>query len=343
LTERASHESFDPPVAVDGVVKANAGALSRDVTLVLTWRAPGALMAPDWAGVVQAVPVAAGQAVASGDVVARIAGVDRIACASDYPMAGPVALKDKGQDVETLQRCLSLAGFDAAQDKGVYGQATKAAVAAWSKQTGAASDNGNAFDAAWLVFLPEENYELLTVDLEVAAQAPVGGTAIATARPSLTRAVLSSLEDSRGSEMTGGEAEPVPTDQEVAPEELITANPDESLLVGSMTIKLAQNRGEVAAEGLAELSGQVPPNTTSVNVKLQREGAADELLVPAAAVVAVPQGGTCVLRVEGSGIKAVVVEVVGDTSGSAIVKGNLSPGDRVRLSPVAEDRQCGST
>ncbi|MDR1189628.1 MAG: hypothetical protein LBK95_19615, partial [Bifidobacteriaceae bacterium] len=108
LTERSAEESFDAPVAVDGVVRENTGGSSRDVSLVLTWHAPVALVAPEWTGVVQSVAAQAGQELSSGDVVARVAGVDRLACASDYPMAQAVAATDKGQDVATLQQCLTL-------------------------------------------------------------------------------------------------------------------------------------------------------------------------------------------------------------------------------------------
>jgi peptidoglycan hydrolase-like protein with peptidoglycan-binding domain len=310
---------------------------------VLTWHAPPAILAPGWDGVVQSVSIEAGQALGSGDVVARIAGIDRLACASDYPMAGPVALNDKGQDVQTLQQCLTVAGFDVARDKGTYGLATKAAVASWSKQTGAPSDAGAIFDSAWLVFLPEEDYQVLNVDLAVAAPAPTGGTAIATARPALTRAVLTTLDGSDDVGQLGPDGEPMNVRVEVAPEDLIAADDDEALMVGTAVIALTPERNEVAAEDLEILGSKVQANAAIVAARLQRQGGAGELLVPAAAVVATQEGITCVLRIAGVSLEPVAVEVTGDIAGSSIVKGELKPGDQVRVAPAAKDRRCAST
>jgi hypothetical protein len=75
--------------------------------------------------------------------------------------------------------------------------------------------------------------------------------------------------------------------------------------------------------------------------RLERRAGAGELMVAAASVVATAQGETCVLRVGADGgLEPVAVEVVGDASGSAIVRGGLEIGDRVRVAPLAEERRC---
>ncbi|MDR0366220.1 MAG: peptidoglycan-binding protein [Bifidobacteriaceae bacterium] len=340
LSERSQAVSFDEPVAVDGEVRSNDGGSIRDVELVLTWRSPTALVAPDWTGLVQEVVAEPGGLLSSGDVVARVAGVDRMACASAYPMEGTVASKDKGQDVEVLQQCLTLFGYDLSADKGAYGKATERAVEEWSRKTGALSQNGTVFEAAWLVYLPEESYPLASVDLKVAAPAPPAGTPMATAKPSLSRAVVASADGPHKSGALDEDGEAEGPAREVAPEELVTAEEDESLLIGSVTLGLTEDRTEVAPDSLAVLSAEVAANAASVSASLRRTGGVGEFLVPAAAVVATSGGTTCVLRVDGNALEPVAVKVVGEVSGNSIITGALSPGERVRIAPAAGDRRC---
>ncbi|MDR0591805.1 MAG: hypothetical protein LBG60_00820 [Bifidobacteriaceae bacterium] len=342
LTERSAELSLAEPIPVDGVVRENDGGSSRDVTLVMTWHSPPGLVAPEWSGLVQAVSAQAGGSLSSGDAVAKIAGVDRLACASDHPMANPVALKDKGPDVETLHQCLTLTGHDVSADKGVYGQATKQAVEAWSARTGAASEKGTVFDPAWLIYLPAEDYQLGSVDLQVAVPAPAPGSVIATAEPALARAVLASPDlsgDTVGFELEGEPAGAFPA---VAPDDVITAGDDESLLVGKTPLELSADRAEVAIDALPRLSGLAQPNASTAKASLEREASDGEFLVPAAAVVATPRGETCVLRVAGGGLEPVTVAVADDKGGSSIVTGELKAGDLVRITPPAEARSCAS-
>jgi hypothetical protein len=340
LGERSQAISFEEPVAVDGEVRANDNGSIRDVELVLTWRSPAALVAPDWTGLVQGVTAEPGGLLSSGDVVARVAGVDRVACASAYPMEGMVASKDKGQNVEVLQQCLTLFGYELSADKGAYGKATERAVEEWSRATGAPSQRGTVFEAAWLVYLPEDSYPLASVDLQVGAPAPAAGTPMATAKPSLSRAVVASADGSYESGALDEAGEAAGPAREVTPEELVTAEEGESLLIGSVTLVLADGRTEVAPDSLAVLSAEVVGNAVSVSASLRRAGGVGEFLVPAAAVVAIGDGATCVLRVDGTALEPVAVKVLGEASGNSIVTGALSQGERVRIAPAAEERRC---
>ncbi|MDR1188897.1 MAG: hypothetical protein LBK95_15865, partial [Bifidobacteriaceae bacterium] len=233
-------------------------------------------------------------------------------------------------------------GYDVARDKGTYGAATKTAVTALVKQTGAVSEKGELFDAAWLVFLPEEGYRLASVELPLAAPAPASGTVIGSAEPVLSGAVLAprgAVEEVAAPSSSGDDGSGAGTVATAT--ETLAAEPDEELATTGDPITLGEDRSRVSAEGLVALRRQVESGAAVVETKLVREAGAGELLVPAAAVVATPDGATCVLRVTGSSLEPVGVEVVGDTAGSSIVKAGLEPGDEVRVAPAAKDRRCG--
>jgi hypothetical protein len=342
LTGRAAEETFERPVAVDGPVKANSGASRRDVALALTWYVPGPVVAPGWDGVVQSVGAAPGRMIASGEVLARVDGVDRLACASASPMARSVALRDKGRDVATLHECLTAAGYDVAVDKDVYGSATKSAVADLAAKTGAASERGEVFDAAWLVFLPEENYWPQTVDLVVGAPAPPAGSALASAAPVLSQAVLADADYLDSVELVqplAGEA--ASAGPVASPTEALVAEPGETLIASGVEITLSEDRAGVAADDLEVLQSKVAASSPVVAASLERAANADEYLVPADAVIATADGGTCVLRVEGAALRPVAVEILGNASGNSIAKGDLKAGQKVRIAPEPKDRQCG--
>jgi peptidoglycan hydrolase-like protein with peptidoglycan-binding domain len=275
-------------------------------------------------------------------VIARIEEVDRLACASRYPMSRSVAKGNKGGDVATLQECLKIFGYDTSKDKGVYGQATQAAVATLAAKTGADSQKGLYFEAGWLVFLPEDNYQVDQIDLVVGTPAPPAGAVIAQASLALTRARLadsnwltaetSSLEDPT----SGKSGQDAPIDQPV------TADLDESLHVTNQVIELAESRDEVSSTALAGLQALLPAGTSSIEARLVRPAGTSELMVSAAAIVTTPQGAVCVLKVSQDSLVPVAVEVIGDWNGNAIITGQLQLGDEVRVAPAAEDRRCAS-
>jgi hypothetical protein len=244
LSERASRVSFDSPLAVDDVVRVNSGVTGRDVALALTWQTPGELVAPEWGGMVQAVAPVGPAGLRSGDVVARVAGVDRLACASRYPMTQGVAAKDKGQDVATLQECLTLFGHDVAGDKGVYGSATRAVVAALAATTGAASDKGAVFDAGWLVFLPQEGYQPTSLDLVVGAPAPPAGAVLAEAAPVLSGAVLTPASAAPQDDFWAGDYQEEDLEDDATAIETLTAEADETLTLGGRDFALAADRAQ---------------------------------------------------------------------------------------------------
>jgi peptidoglycan hydrolase-like protein with peptidoglycan-binding domain len=332
--------SFEQPVDVDGTVRANTADSTRDVVLALEWHAASSVAAPEWSGLVQSVQVTPGAPLNSGDVFARVGGVDRVACATTYPMEGPVEVGARGQDVSTLQECLESAGYDVAADKGSYGQATRDAVAALTAKTGADSGKGQVFDAAWLVFLPEDGYLQQTVDLLVGAPAPQAGSVIATSAAELTRAALTDAAYADNA-LIYAPAEGEEASASGMPEaEPLTAGTDDVLRLAGTEIALDDARDQVAEEALPKLRSLVEIGAVAVEAVLARPPGAGELVIPAAAVVAAENGTVCVLRVE-DGLEPVRVEVLGDVDGGAVVRAELKVGDKVRVDPAPEDRRCG--
>ena len=346
LTDRANDESFNAPVAVNDVVRENDSASVRDVQLILSWHTPSAIMAPDWTGVVQSVYIAAGKDIKSGETVTRIDGVDRLACASSYPLGKPPALKDSGQDVAVLHECLTLFGYDVASDGTAYGTRTRQAVTDLAKRIGVGDSDGTGFDPAWIVFLPEENYVPATIDLELATPAPPAGTRIAAPQPALAQAVLADPGTADLTDVDSGpdgyeSSQSAPEAVDVSADQLLPAEEGETLLVAGSEIPVAENLTEVAPDGLAALGRSMTAGLTSIDGLLSRPSGSGELVVAAAAVVTTPNGAVCVLRVTGTTLQPVVIEVVGDSQGKAIIKGQLDPGDEVRVAPTSQERTCG--
>jgi hypothetical protein len=355
LTQRSAALTTEEAAPASAFVQTAEATSRRDADLALTWHQARPMVAPDWSGVVQAVSLEPGQAVSSGDVVARVGGVDRLACASDYPMASGAASGDKGQDVATLQQCLKLFGHDVSKDKGSYGSATRKAVTEVAKRVGVADAQtvgaGEAFPADWLVFLPEEDYALQSVDLVLGAPAPPAGTSLAVSRPTLVSALLAPAGTvATGANWTDGagdgalEDDPEGTEipKSVEPDVILTAAEDETLVVAQTPIELTEERTAVSEVGLKALQAVAGAGEPAIAAVLERPVRADEVTVPAAAVVTSPLGGQCVLVVKGDGLTPVDVEVMGGGEGFAMVRGRLEVGQELRLSPPPKDRRCES-
>ncbi|MDR1394243.1 MAG: hypothetical protein LBJ62_09830 [Bifidobacteriaceae bacterium] len=225
---------------------------------------------------------------------------------------------------------------------------------------------GYWFAADWLVYLPEEGYVATAVDLRVGSPAPAAGSVLAAAQPVLMAATLTAapatgaeigVGDPPGDETagqegqgdsggdggvdggTGGVGDGSENGTAVGAE--LVAAEDETLLVASVPVPLAEDRGKVSAEGLIALRALVNELAPSVPAKLERPSRVDELSVPASALVTALDGRRCVLVVESGRLRPVEVETVGDSDGWVMVRGELRAGQAARLSPGAEDRQCG--
>lgn len=272
----------------------------RGVLARPTWQPGPALHAPAWAGVVGWVTDA--EELRSGDPVAVVDGVRRIAVGTPEPFFRSLQLGDRGRDVAWLHDVLAAAGVGS--ELGGGGEVTAATVEAirsWSEQLGAPPSP--TFDPAWIVWLPESPYRLATVDLAVGIEAPGRGTVIGASGPTLASLELISLD--------GGAIA-------LAPEVSY------SLSIGDVTVQLEPD-GTPGAEPLAALAEVVPREGDAIEGSVARTVPERVWSVPTTAVMSGPQGQVCVWAADGTGYSPQTVQVRAARAGATF------------LVPLAED------
>jgi hypothetical protein len=332
LSGRAGSLELAPAVPVWAPVEANVGQVSEPVDVALDWRAVPPVVAPAWGGVVQAVGIREGAALASGDTVAVIDGVSRLAWATAQPFYRPLGIDDTGPDAAALNLLLGERGL--AHDEGdSVGWETITGIAGLAAQLGVpGADDVESFDPAWIVFLPVAGAAVTTIDLVLGAPAPVAGTTIAELDDQLAAARLAEVGPHESSPEEDGPVQHNPP---------VVARPEQELRVAGAPIALQDDRQSVAPESLPSLLPLASVGAESVRGQLSRPAAPREWVVPAAAIVAGGAGRTCVVTGAGARPTGVEVRVVGSEPGRAIVTGALSAADLVAVRPEAGLRSCG--
>ncbi|WP_239643002.1 peptidoglycan-binding protein [Nocardiopsis alkaliphila] len=102
------------------------GTVGSEFTATITAPGPGPAGDP----VVTATPIAVGEEILPGSVVAEVAGRPLIALPGEFPMYRDLLPGMEGRDVTQLQEALLSLGFALPEANGVYGPATQAAVEA---------------------------------------------------------------------------------------------------------------------------------------------------------------------------------------------------------------------
>jgi hypothetical protein len=321
LTVQARTIEVTPTRPVWATVEANAGQVTEPVDVVLEWQAVSPVVAPAWSGIVQSVGVTPGSMLSSGQSVAVIDGVTRVAHHSSQPFYRPLAQDDGGPDAAALNALLAQAGFASGEGDQVT-RSTLVGVRSFAAVLGVPNaDELAAFDPSWLVFLPAPVVDVSTVNLVVGAPAPPAGTVIAELDDRLASARLTASGADNESE---GPA--------------YAAREGQQLTVAGVGLALAEDRESVT--DLVALRKLVADEATSVSGQLSRPAGDREWVVPAAAVVAGAEGGTCVVSGTQDRPHTVGVVVAGGQLGRAIVTGDLHAGDRVSVKPAAELRRC---
>lgn len=269
------------------------------VAASLSWTIGPALYAPSWSGTVGHVFLEAGRSVRSGDFVAVVDGVTRSAVHSPQPFFRRLTIGDGGSDVVWLHDALAAFGHlrDEPNDPTRVGSSTISAINGLATEIGVIGPV-DAFDPAWLVWLPEETFEVISVALIAGAPAPSGGTPIASGSPQLTEMSLRRLE--------GG-----PLGLEAGVDYLLTIEGTE--------VPLDPDTASVDSDNLVRLSDVLQPLVDSVSGSVRR---AEPLMVwalPAAAVMSGTGGDLCVWVASGSGYEALDVEVISGRAGLTFV------------------------
>lgn len=282
-----------------------------------------ALRAPTWRGTVGTLRP--GEALRSGDAVAVIDGVRRVALATPDPLYRALAAGDSGPDVEQLNRALLALGYLKAAPANIdqYLFPTVLAVRAWASELGLRQPDGS-FDPGWVVWLPKDPFPLGEWSLEAGAPAPAAGTIIAREPVRVTAAALVSQNP----------AEPLVLDPAVA----------WTFVSGEVALPVDAAALAIAPASAAALSALVKAGRDQVDGIVRRAQPLDALAVPSTAVQVGADGALCVWLSDGAGYRAAPVRVAGARAGVTNVVSGLSAGDSVLANPAAvlEDPSCPS-
>ncbi|MGH2632919.1 MAG: hypothetical protein ACRDG3_05875 [Tepidiformaceae bacterium] len=297
---------------------------SKPVTLALTWEKGAELTAPAWSGTVTGVSAKPGTPLKTGDIVATVDGVERVAFASDPPFYRPISSGMRGPDVVALHQMLVALGLMDAEpaNPDLANFATTQAIRAFETQIGIA-DPGGTFDPAWIVWLPASPFPLGSLDLAVGHPAPPPGTAIGAAVPLLLQAVATS-NDPAGLSL----------DPAVA----------WVLAIGDATFHLDSGTTSVAKDDLAALAAVLKPNAETASGVVQRAQALHAVAIPSTAVMSGAEGQLCVWLPAGGGYTARPVTLSGAQAGVTNVATGLDAGEQILVNPgdALKQPQCPS-
>lgn len=326
-------------------VEQTTSEVARNVGVLMKWESPGVMVAPEWNGIVQRVSTGPGEPLASGNTVATIGGIDRLAIHTPVPFSRQLTQGDTGGEVQQLNQMLADRGLPHSDGES-YTAETATGVARFAASLGVPAQERTSFNPAWVVYLPAASTVLDSVELTVAAPAPAAGTVIGTPRAQLVAAEISTPEAAEAVEREAttedqGQVNSSSTSSSVRGEP-VEAAPGERLLVGSTELAIGRPRHTVADEALDALQAQVVPGSPSTTGRLMRPAGLDEFVVPAAAIFAGDGGRLCVLASPAGDddAAAVPVSTVGSEDGRTVVTGDLSRDQQVLLAVPGQLRQC---
>jgi hypothetical protein len=297
---------------------------TQPVALTLTWDEGRELVSPAWGGVVTAVDLQPGGTLASGQQVAAVNGVARLAFASAVPFHRPLAQADTGPDVAALNDLLLALGIIDAlpADPRFYSFATSLRVRDLEERLGIAPTTG-VFDPGWVAWLPAEVMTLGAVELRVAVPAPSPGSPFASEAPRITAVAVQPANQSAPLAVEPG----IPF----------------VLRIGDLELPLGDD-GSLAEAGFAALAATVEPLSEQASGVVERATPLDALAVPSTAIVTGATGGLCAWVAAGTngGYEARPVTVGDSRSGITNVVTGLQPADQVLANPseVLESPAC---
>lgn len=315
-------------------VEANDTPTTRSVSVQIEWSAGQEVYAPRWTGLVEQVDISVGQRVASGQPVAVIGGVQRIALHTDRPFAKPLQQGDKGPDVIALNSLLGARDL-AHGDADVYTRATHNGVVEFAKAIGVPdARNVPGFSPEWVLYLPADAVTVTETTLRVGAPAPAEGDAVIVGEEQIISARIS---DSAVTAQAAPGSEP---DDSQPSGDLITLKTDETLLVAGQELAVNAQRNALDPAAFPVLSSLVQPSTDTVAAVVRQPPSDGQWTVPSAAILSGADGQTCVILRDSSSGTATPVSVSGQGNGLTVVDGPLAEGSSVLLAPPAREFSC---
>lgn len=271
------------------------------------WEPAPIASAPPWSGTITRVEARAGNPVSSGDVVARVDEVDRLAFATADPFWRPLGKGDTGTDVSMLQALLTEQGFYDNTVDGVFGSRMEASIKLFESTLGVVEPTG-VFDPGWLIWLPENPLTPVTIDLPRVTPAPAAGTPILIGP---TRLATATLLDQAGG--------------------VVDIEGSWRLDIDDVTVDLSDGRIDESA--LETLSGVLDQEDVQIPGTITRAQPVTILEIPVTAVVSNASGEMCVFVPEGDGYLPRTVELAdGQVSWVQVVAG-LTTADRILVNP----------
>ena len=269
------------------------------IAATLTWAPGPRLYAPPWSGTVGQVQLQPGQTLRTGDPVATVNAVPRVAVSSAQPFFRPLALGDRGPDVDWLHEALASLGYRemGPEDDAIVGGSTLAAVRALAADLGVVG-RVDAFDPGWFVWLPEDPFEVDSVALVAGAPATPPGTELAAGAPVLTAIKLQRV-DGTPLALEPGVGYVLEMDGEDLPLDPATSS--------------------VGNEGLRRLANMLPALTDSASGSMRRAQPLAVWALPSGAVMSGPNGQLCIWIQNETSYEAVTVEIVSGRAGVTFV------------------------
>ncbi len=164
------------------------------VSVTLQWAEGPALFSPSWSGTVGRVAVEVGGVVRSGDTIATVNGVDRMAVATPQPFYRPLGRGDSGDDVTWLQAVLVQLGYldELPSDRDTVTFDVLQAIRGLAQALGVRG-KVDVFDPAWFVWMPEDSFPVDRVGLVAGGQAPPPGSEVLRGPPALVDVTIQPL------------------------------------------------------------------------------------------------------------------------------------------------------
>jgi hypothetical protein len=334
VTAWDSTNSLTPDVQLTAPVVDAGVDFVEPVDLALTWSPVPAVFAPQWSGIVTAVPPRAPEIWSSGDLIVEIDRVGRIAYASSAPFTRALQSGDRGADVADLNALLRSRSYPAdAGDR--FTAATLRGVRLLATELGA-SPSATSFDPSWLVFLPRPTMTVSGAALQLGATAPTPGSELIAAGVELSGAAL--MRPGLFGELQSNQAPPQDSRAiNIDDASRVVAPEGAQLTLDGLPLALAGDAASVDAEGLVALSLKVTSGAAFVAAKLATESDQPMYRIPAAAIFA-DGSALCVIAVPDK--HPVEVKVISSDGPATTVVGELNAGEQVLVAPPSDARSC---
>lgn len=289
----------------------------------MVWSTLPPLVAPQWNGTLTARYLTSGDTVSTGQSVAAVDGVERIAFYSARPFYRQLAIGSSGEDVAALRELLGSRGLEASSSATLDSRDLRS-IRAFAASIGVPNATRvAAFDPAWIVYLPQPAVTVAEADLTVGAPAPTAGETLAELEPSLSSArVVERLTTAVGDETSTIDPSLVRD---------LPLSEGERLFVGGAEIAVSPDLLTLSDEGLAEAQTLAKSGAPLVNAQIKSSAQSGLWLVPAASLQTDAHGATCVLVQDHDRPQLRTVVVIASEAANAVVSGRLSSSDLVGL------------